>query len=71
MNSYTVVGFVFVIYGGLNVVMPKELFRFRANIAKSLFSITYKASKKTYKTYQILGALYMLIGFLFIVGVFA
>jgi hypothetical protein len=59
-----VIGFLFVVLGGLSVVDPKKAWSIRTYIGRKFFGVTYKPSKKTFQLYKYLGIVYIVIGLL-------
>lgn len=56
------IGIIFVVYGSLNLLLPKQMFKFRAKFSKVVFGVTYKATSKTYKTFKSFGVLLVIVG---------
>jgi len=67
MEQY-IVGFIFLLLGGLNVVRPDFMVRFQVWSQRFFMGAQYIPSVRTYKVNRIFGAFFLLIGLITITG---
>jgi len=68
MEQY-IVGFVLLVFGGLNVVRPDLMVRFQVWSQRVIMGAQYVPSERTYKVNRIFGVLFVLLGLLVVTGV--
>jgi len=64
----TLVGFILLAIGGLNVVRPDILLRFQVWVQRTVMGARYEPSRRTYTIVRLLGAVFMLLGLVNITG---
>ena len=70
MEQY-IVGFVLLVFGGLNVVRPDLMVRFQVWSQRVIMGAQYVPSERTYKVNRMFGVVFVLLGLLVITGVLA
>ena len=68
MEQY-IVGFVLLVFGGMNVVRPDLMVRFQVWSQRVIMGAQYVPSERTYKVNRIFGVLFVLLGLLVVTGV--
>lgn len=56
---------IFIIWGGLSILKPELVLKFRAWLAKKIYAADYKFSQKTITIQRFFGILFILIGLVF------
>ena len=64
----TIVGFVLLVFGGLNAVRPEIMMRFQVWSQRAIMGAQYIPSERTYTVIRIFGALFVFLGLLVITG---
>lgn len=65
-----IVGFIFLVFGGLNVVRPDLMLRFQVWSQRIIMGAQYIPSERTYTVIRMFGVFFVLAGFLVITGMF-
>lgn len=60
------VSLIFFAWGGISIVSPTTILRFRAWLSKKVYDADYKFSQKTIKIQRFLGVLFIIIGLFFV-----
>jgi len=63
-----IIGFIFLVIGGLAVARTDILMRFQIWTQRVIMGAKYEPSRRTYNITRFLGILFVLLGFLAIVG---
>ncbi|MBI2109165.1 MAG: hypothetical protein HYT93_03230 [Parcubacteria group bacterium] len=64
----TIVGFILLVAGGLMVVRPDILIQFQIWTQRVIMGAKYEPSQRTYNITRFIGVIFVLLGFLAIVG---
>ena len=70
MEQY-IVGFVLLVFGGLNVVRPDLMVRFQVWSQRVIMGAQYVPSERTYKVNRMFGVLFVLPGLFVVTGALA
>jgi len=70
MEQY-IVGFVLLVFGGLNVVRPDLMVRFQVWSQRVVMGAEYIPSERTHTVIRIFGVVFVLLGLLVITGALA
>jgi len=70
MEQY-IVGFIFLVFGGMNVVRPDFMVRFQVWTQRVIMGAQYIPSERTYKVNRIFGVLFVLLGLGILTGALA
>ena len=70
MEQY-IVGFVLLVFGGLNVVRPDLMVRFQVWSQRVIMGAQYVPSERTYKVNRMFGVVFVLLGLLVVTGALA
>lgn len=65
-----IVGLIFLVFGGLNVVRPDLMLRFQVWSQRIIMGAQYIPSERTYTVIRMFGVFFVLAGFLVITGMF-
>ncbi len=63
-----IIGFVFLAFGGLNVVKPEIYIKYQKWIFKTIYRASFVPSDKTIKINRLMGVVIVLIGFLMLIS---
>ena len=64
----TIVGFVLLVFGGLNAVRPEIMVRFQVWSQRVIMGAQYIPSERTYTVIRFFGAFFIILGLLVITG---
>ena len=64
----TIVGFILLVFGGLNAVRPDVLMRFQIWSQRVIMGAKYEPSHRTYTVIRIFGGVFIVLGLLVITG---
>jgi len=64
----TIVGFILLVFGGLNAVRPEIMLRFQVWSQRAIMGAQYLPSARTYTVIRLFGALFIVLGLLVITG---
>lgn len=64
----TIVGFILLVFGGLNAVRPDVLIRFQIWSQRVVMGAKYEPSQRTHTAVRIFGAIFVVLGLLVITG---
>ena len=70
MEQY-IVGFVLLVFGGMNVVRPDLMVRFQVWSQRVIMGAQYVPSERTYKVNRMFGVVFVLLGLLVVTGALA
>ena len=70
MEQY-IVGFIFLVFGGMNVVRPDLMVRFQVWSQRVIMGAQYVPSERTYKVNRMFGVVFVLLGLLVVTGALA
>jgi len=70
MEQY-IVGFIFLVFGGMNVVRPDLMVRFQVWTQRVIMGAQYVPSERTYKVNRIFGVVFVLLGLGILTGALA
>ena len=70
MEQY-IVGFIFLVFGGMNVVRPDLMVRFQVWSQRVIMGAQYVPSERTYKVNRIFGVVFVLLGLGILTGALA
>ncbi|HEY4473668.1 MAG TPA: hypothetical protein VI957_00705 [Candidatus Paceibacterota bacterium] len=70
MEQY-IVGFVLLVFGGMNVVRPDLMVRFQVWSQRVIMGAQYVPSERTYRVNRIFGIFFVLLGLLVVTGALA
>jgi hypothetical protein len=68
MELKPLLGIIFIVIGAISFINPKLAFEIRTYVGKKFFDMHVKASQKTYKTFRLLGVMYLCIGAALLLG---
>ena len=63
-----IVGFILLVFGGLNAVRPEMMVRFQVWSQRVIMGAQYVPSERTYTVIRIFGAFFIILGLLVITG---
>lgn len=69
ITEQTLIGFVMLSIGGLYVVRPDIVLRYRVWSQKVFMGAKYKPTKRTHKIIQAIGVIFMILGLAATVGI--
>ena len=64
----TIVGFILLVFGGLNAVRPEIMVRFQVWTQRAIMGAQYIPSARTYTVIRFFGAFFIVLGLLVITG---
>ena len=70
MEQY-IVGLIFLVFGGMNVVRPDLMVRFQVWTQRVIMGAQYVPSERTYKVNRIFGVVFVLLGLGILTGALA
>ena len=71
MDQQTIIGFLFLVFGGLNVLRPDLMVRFQVWSQRVVMGAQYIPSERTYKVNRMFGVVFVLLGLGILTGALA